>query len=133
MICSVSGISARSPRTSGHAPRYDWRYLGGIPPPDLAAIQLLLGMIEHRIGKIRPRPRSAQTTAGVAESLRAPADTEVHQWILRLPRVGQTIELLDRERRRARHAVVAVEKPLAPAKRATRMATSSPVAASVGE
>jgi hypothetical protein len=75
------------PRDSGHAPRYDWRDPGSNPPPDLAAsrlapkitqpgrlrphalcrvemqlpIQLLLGMIEHRIGKIRPRPGSAQT------------------------------------------------------------------------
>jgi len=38
-------------------------------------IQLLPGMLAHRIGKIRPTPRSVQTTAGVAESLRAPADT----------------------------------------------------------
>jgi hypothetical protein len=75
MISSVSGISARSPRDSGHAPRYDEREPGSIPPPDLAAsrpgpkitqpgrrrphalgrvemqlpIQLLPGMIEHRV------------------------------------------------------------------------------------
>jgi hypothetical protein len=65
MICSVSGISARSPRDSGHAPRYDEREPGSIPPPDLAASRLA-PTIRQQAGRDRTHCAALKCSQGRA-------------------------------------------------------------------